>query len=133
MPPGPTGVDMGATPDDRTIDQEAADAEANGRAEPNGGGGKAGRFGRTPPRAGDSRGPRAEWRVADAASRAATRKRDVPWWVQGEESAPVDPARALAAFYDRRAPAALAYCARVCEPESIADAVEEAFGKVFAT
>src|SRR3954447_12601771 len=38
----------------------------------------------------------------------------------------------LAAFYDRRAPAALAYCARICEPETIADAVEEAFGQVFA-
>ncbi len=38
----------------------------------------------------------------------------------------------LAAFYDRRAPAALAYCARLCAPESIADAVEEAFGAVFA-
>lgn len=43
----------------------------------------------------------------------------------------VDAAQALAAFYDRRAPAALAYCARVCEPEQIADAVEEAFGHVF--
>jgi sortase A len=41
-------------------------------------------------------------------------------------------AQALAAFYDRRAPAALAYCARLCEPEAIADAVEEAFGQVFA-
>jgi sortase A len=42
------------------------------------------------------------------------------------------PAQALAAFYDRRAPAALAYCARMCEPELIADAVEEAFGEIFA-
>jgi sortase A len=40
--------------------------------------------------------------------------------------------QALAAFYDRRAPAALAYCARLCPPESIADAVEDAFGRVFA-
>jgi sortase A len=47
------------------------------------------------------------------------------------EQAAADPAQGLAAFYDRRAPAALAYCARMCEPESIADAVEEAFGKVF--
>ena len=39
---------------------------------------------------------------------------------------------ALAAFYDRRAPAALAYCARLCEPESIAEAVQEAFGQVYA-
>jgi sortase A len=44
-----------------------------------------------------------------------------------------DAAQALAAFYDRRAPAALAYCARLCEPEAIADAVEEAFGHVFTT
>jgi sortase A len=43
-----------------------------------------------------------------------------------------DAGQTLAAFYDRRAPAALAYCARLCEPESIADAVEEAFGQVFA-
>jgi sortase A len=49
-----------------------------------------------------------------------------------EGEAAVDAAQSLAAFYDRRAPAALAYCARVCEPESIADAVEEAFGHVFA-
>ena len=55
----------------------------------------------------------------------------MPWWVV-EESQPVNPAQALAAFYDRRAPAALAYCSRMCQPESIADAVEEAFGKVFA-
>jgi sortase A len=39
---------------------------------------------------------------------------------------------ALAAFYDRRAPAALAYCARLCEPESIAEAVQEAFGQVYS-
>ncbi|HEY0633299.1 MAG TPA: sortase [Thermoleophilaceae bacterium] len=42
------------------------------------------------------------------------------------------PGQALAAFYDRRAPAALAYCARLCEPESIAAAVEEAFGEVYS-
>src|SRR5689334_17105782 len=114
---------MGVTPDDRTTDQQPADAEANGRAEPDG----PGRFGRRAARKpGGSRG-RVEWSGADAVSRAATRKRDVPWWAQGEETTPVDPARALAAFYDRRAPAALAYCARMCEPEAIADAVEEAF------
>jgi sortase A len=45
---------------------------------------------------------------------------------------PANAAQALAGFYDRRAPAALAYCARLCEPEAIADAVEEAFGHVFA-
>jgi sortase A len=45
---------------------------------------------------------------------------------------PRDAAQTLAAFYDRRAPAALAYCSRICEPETIADAVEEAFGHVFA-
>jgi sortase A len=50
-----------------------------------------------------------------------------------EEPEPVANAlQTLAAFYDRRAPAALAYCARICEPETIADAVEEAFGQVFA-
>jgi sortase A len=49
-----------------------------------------------------------------------------------EDSEPVGNAlQTLAAFYDRRAPAALAYCARICEPETIADAVEEAFGHVF--
>ena len=37
----------------------------------------------------------------------------------------------LAAFYDRRAAAALAYCSRLCAPEAIADAVEAAFGRVF--
>src|SRR4051794_10985009 len=49
-----------------------------------------------------------------------------------EQTLPRDPGQSLAAFYDRRAPAALAYCARICEPETIADAVEEAFGHVFA-
>jgi sortase A len=48
------------------------------------------------------------------------------------EEVAADPAQTLAAFYDRRAPAALAYCARMCEPELISDAVEEAFGQVFA-
>ena len=49
------------------------------------------------------------------------------------ESEPPEPvaAEALAAFYDRRAPAALAYCARLCEPESIAEAVQEAFADVY--
>src|SRR4051812_18435702 len=37
----------------------------------------------------------------------------------------------LAAFYDRRAAAALAYCARLCAPEAIADAVEASFARVF--
>src|SRR4051794_27439625 len=37
----------------------------------------------------------------------------------------------LAAFYDRRAAAALAYCARLCPPEAIADAVEASFARVF--
>src|SRR3954471_2726290 len=37
----------------------------------------------------------------------------------------------LAAFYDRRAAAALAYCSRLCAPYSIADAVEAAFARVF--
>jgi sortase A len=46
---------------------------------------------------------------------------------------PAGAAQTLAAFYDRRAPAALAYCARICEPETISDAVEEAFGQVFAS
>ena len=46
-------------------------------------------------------------------------------------SEPVAP-EALAAFYDRRAPAALAYCARLCEPESIAEAVQEAFAGVYS-
>jgi sortase A len=45
--------------------------------------------------------------------------------------APAYAARAFAAFYDRRAPAALAYCARVCAPDAIADAVEDAFSDVF--
>jgi sortase A len=80
---------------------------------------------------------RGRWSQTDAASRAATRERVVPWWANAGddagESPPIDPAQALAAFYDRRAPAALAYCARACGPESIADAVEEAFGKVFET
>jgi sortase A len=37
----------------------------------------------------------------------------------------------LAAFYDRRAAAALAYCSKVCAPEAISDAVEAAFARVF--
>src|SRR4051794_6634927 len=37
----------------------------------------------------------------------------------------------LAAFYDRRAAAALAYCARLCAPEAIADAVDASFARVF--
>src|SRR3954464_3442985 len=75
------------------------------------------------------RAQRSRWH---AEPRAATRKRDVPWWAKGDDEAPpTDPARALATFYDRRAPAALGYCARVCAPEGIADAVEEAFAHVF--
>src|SRR3954452_1559354 len=49
------------------------------------------------------------------------------------EWSPAEAAQTLAGFYDRRAPAALAYCARICEPETISDAVEEAFGHVFAS
>lgn len=37
----------------------------------------------------------------------------------------------LAAFYDRRAAAALAYCSRLCAPDAIADAVEASFARVF--
>src|SRR3954464_1307238 len=37
----------------------------------------------------------------------------------------------LAAFYDRRAAAALAYCSRLCAPHAIADAVEASFARVF--
>jgi len=37
----------------------------------------------------------------------------------------------LAAFYDRRAAAALAYCSKVCAPEAISDAVEASFARVF--
>jgi sortase A len=37
----------------------------------------------------------------------------------------------LAAFYDRRAAAALAYCSKVCAPGTIADAVEASFARVF--
>jgi sortase A len=37
----------------------------------------------------------------------------------------------LAAFYDRRAAAALAYCSRLCAPHTIADAVEASFARVF--
>jgi sortase A len=45
----------------------------------------------------------------------------------------LEPARGadLAAFYDRRAAAALAYCSRLCAPDAIADAVEAAFARVF--
>ena len=38
----------------------------------------------------------------------------------------------LATFYDRRAPAALAYCARVCPPEAIAGAVEASFARALS-
>ena len=37
----------------------------------------------------------------------------------------------LAAFYDRRAAAALAYCSKICAPTAIADAVEASFARVF--
>ncbi len=37
----------------------------------------------------------------------------------------------LAAFYDRRAAAALAYCSKICAPAAIADAVEASFARVF--
>ncbi|MEA2469210.1 MAG: sortase, partial [Thermoleophilaceae bacterium] len=70
-------------------------------------------------------------RRAPAAPRGEEAARAEP---PGEDAAPAEPiAQTLAAFYDRRAPAALAYCARICEPETIADAVEEAFGHVFAS
>jgi sortase A len=69
---------------------------------------------------------RAEELVADAPAEPS--EPDPP----PEAQAPREAGRSLAAFYDRRAPAALAYCARICEPETIADAVEEAFGHVFA-
>src|SRR3954469_9169385 len=36
----------------------------------------------------------------------------------------------LAAFYDRRAAAALAYCSRLCAPEAIADAGEASVARV---
>jgi sortase A len=61
---------------------------------------------------------------ADHQPEAADPETSVGW-------SPTDAAHSLATFYDRRAPAALAYCARICEPETIADAVEEAFGHVF--
>src|SRR4051794_41907953 len=37
----------------------------------------------------------------------------------------------LAAFYDRGAAAALAYCSKICAPAAIADAVEASFARVF--
>src|SRR3954471_942739 len=37
----------------------------------------------------------------------------------------------LAAFYDRRAAAALAYCSRLCAPETIADAVDADLARFF--
>src|SRR4051812_18625329 len=140
---------MGVKPDDSTTEQEAADETEPGAA----------RIERRPgtrdARARDSKwleptgaaagqeptgaaagqeptGAAARERLANDPSRAQTRERSVPWWASvAEEAPPIDPAQALAAFYDRRAPAALAYCARICEPESIADAIEEAFGTVF--
>src|SRR4051812_2292886 len=131
---------MGVKPDDSTTEQEAADEAEPGAA----------RIERRPGTR-DARARASKWleptgaaagleptgaaareRLADDPSRAQTRERSVPWWASvAEEAPPIDPAQALAAFYDRRAPAALAYCARICEPESIADAVEEAFGTVF--
>jgi sortase A len=108
-------------PDDRTIEQET---DAAGEA-------TAGAASRRADFEAQARRTQSSWH---AEPRAATREREVPWWATGEggeESPPIDPAQALAAFYDRRAPAALAYCARMCGPEKIADAVEEAFGHVF--
>src|SRR5437763_4327404 len=49
----------------------------------------------------------------------------------GVEQIPATVGITLAAFYDKRAPAALAYCARACPPEGIADAVEAAFARLF--
>src|SRR3954452_1694886 len=37
----------------------------------------------------------------------------------------------LAAFYDRRGAAALAYCSKICAAGAIADAVEASFARVF--
>src|SRR3954469_17701753 len=129
---------MGARPEDSTTEQEPADEEEPGAAR------MERRPGTRDPRARDSKwlephaegvepsGKAARDRPVSDPSRAQTRERSVPWWASvAEEAPPIDPAQALAAFYDRRAPAALAYCARICEPESIADAVEEAFGHVF--
>src|SRR5215212_6222340 len=50
-----------------------------------------------------------------------------------EDGRPLERSRGadLAAFYDRRAAAALAYCARLGAPGAIADAVEAAFARVF--
>src|SRR5881227_202386 len=42
------------------------------------------------------------------------------------------PGFALAAFYERRAPAALAYCARVCPPEAVTGAMEASFARALA-
>src|SRR3954447_24384959 len=50
---------------------------------------------------------------------------------QGEQPLARDRGADLAAFYDRRAAAALAYCSRLCAPESIGEAVEAAFARVF--
>src|SRR3954454_12607905 len=129
---------MGARPEDSTTEQEPADEEEPGAAR------MERRPGTRDPRARDSKwlephaegvepsGKAARDRPVNDPSRAQTRERSVPWWASvAEEAPPIDPAQALADFYDRRAPAALAYCARICEPESIADAVEEAFGTVF--
>jgi sortase A len=51
--------------------------------------------------------------------------------VRHEETIDRGEGAGLAAFYDRRAAAALAYCSKVCAPEAIADAVEAAFARVF--
>lgn len=50
---------------------------------------------------------------------------------QGERPLARERGADLAAFYDRRAAAALAYCSRLCAPEAIAEAVEAAFARVF--
>jgi sortase A len=112
---------MGVKPDDRTTEQEPDQTgEATAGADSR----------RADFEAQARRAQSSRWHTD---SRAATREREVPWWANGDgdESPPIDPAQALAAFYDRRAPAALGYCARMCKPEGIADAVEEAFAHVF--
>src|SRR5256885_13863863 len=51
--------------------------------------------------------------------------------IEQEQALARDRGADLAAFYARRAAAALAYCSRLCAPESIGEAVEAAFARVF--
>src|SRR5437763_15947246 len=48
------------------------------------------------------------------------------------EQSQAGPGFALASFYERRAPAALAYCARVCPPEAVTGAMEASFARALA-